>query len=87
MYYAYVLKSKKTGNFYYGSTDDLKRRLAEHNSGKGGAYTRKNMPLELVYYEAFLDYKDAKASERFFKTGYGREVIRGKLSNYLKSLK
>ncbi len=86
MFYSYVLKSKKNETFYYGSTDNLRRRFVEHNKGIGGAYTRKNRPFELIYYEAYLDYKDAKASEKFLKSGYGREVVKGKIKNYLKSL-
>ena len=79
MFYAYVLQSKKNGRLYYGSTDDLKRRLTEHNSGQGGKYTRDNRPFELLYYEAYLFYKLAKDAERFYKTGYGREILKSKL--------
>ena len=79
MYYAYVLKSKKNGRFYYGSTDDLKRRISEHNSGIGGKYTRDNRPFELVYYEAYNSYDLARRAEKFYKSGCGREVIKEKL--------
>ncbi len=79
MFYAYVLKSKKNGSLYYGSTDDLKRRLKEHNSGIGGKYTNDNRPFELVYYEAYETYVLARKAEKFFKSGYGREVLKSKL--------
>ncbi len=79
MFYAYVLKSKKNDSLYYGSTDDLKRRFKEHNSGIGGKYTSDNRPFELIYYEAYATYKLAKKAEKFFKSGYGREVLKGKL--------
>jgi putative endonuclease len=65
---------------YCGSTDNLKRRFAEHNNGTGGKYTRDNRPFELVYYEAYNSYDLAKQSERFYKSGYGREVLKSKLS-------
>lgn len=84
MFYVYVLKSLKNENNYVGYTDDLKQRFEEHNSGKGGVYTSKNRPFMLIYYEAYLDKKDATAAERFYKTGYGREILKGKLKNYLK---
>ena len=87
MFYTYILKSLKTGVRYIGSTDDLKRRLQEHNDGIGGAFTKKHRPFEIVFYEAYIDYADAQKSERFYKTGYGREVLSGKLENYLKSTK
>lgn len=65
---------------YVGSTDNLKRRFTEHNQGKGGKYTSDNRPFEVIYYEAYISYDLAKQSEKFFKTGYGREVLKGKLS-------
>jgi putative endonuclease len=79
MFYAYVLKSKKNSRLYVGSTDNLKRRFTEHNTGIGGKYTRDNRPFEIVYYEAYTSYDLAKQSERFYKTGYGREVLKSKL--------
>jgi len=79
MFYAYVLKSKKNGRLYYGSTDDLKRRFKEHNSGIGGKYSSHNKPFELIYYEAYSTYVLAKKAEKFFKSGYGREVLKDKL--------
>ncbi len=69
---------------YVGSTDDLKRRVSEHNSGIGGLYTKNNRPFKLIYYEAYIEKKDASRAEKFYKTGYGREVLNGKLEDYLK---
>ncbi len=80
MFYAYVIKSVKNGRFYYGSTDNLRRRFTEHNNGTGGKYTSDNRPFELVYYEAYNSYALAKQAERFYKSGYGREVLKSKLS-------
>ena len=78
MFYAYVLKSEKNGRQYIGSTDNLKRRLEEHNSGIGGTYTKNNRPFTLIYYEAYIAYDLARKAERFYKTGKGREVLKGK---------
>ena len=86
MWYFYLLESLKDQSFYKGHTNDLKRRLLlEHNHKRGGRYTKKHAPYKLVYYEAYTEKVDATNSEKFFKTGYGREVLRGKLENYLKS--
>lgn len=85
MFYTYVLKSEKNARLYVGSTDNLKRRFDEHNQGIGGVYTKNNRPFVLVYYEAYLSYKDARLSEKFYKTGYGREILKDKLINYLKN--
>ena len=83
MWYVYVLKSKKSGKLYTGLTGDLKRRFTEHNLQRGGYYTKRNAPFELIFYEAYLDKKDAVNAEKFFKSGYGREVLKeDKLKNY-----
>ena len=83
MWYVHVIKSLKNERLYVGSTNDIKRRLKEHNDGVGGKYTKDNRPFKLVFYEAFLNKKDAMKDELFFKTGYGREVLKTKLKNYL----
>lgn len=85
MFYTYVLKSLKNGRLYTGFTNDLKRRLKEHNDKRGGEYTSKNAPFELIFYEAYLHKKDSMKAEGFFKTGYGREVLKNKLENYFEN--
>ena len=50
MNYTYVLKSQIIDKFYVGQTQDLKRRILEHNHGKNN-YTRGKGPWELIYYE------------------------------------
>jgi len=58
MEYVYVLKSLKDGKFYVGHTDNLERRLSEHNKGKVTS-TKYRCPFELVYYEACRNQNDA----------------------------
>ena len=82
MYYTYILQSLKNNRLYVGSTSDLKRRFKEHNTGIGEEYTKKNRPFRIVFYEAYIRKEDAEKSEKFFKTGCGREVLKDKLSNY-----
>jgi len=66
MNYVYVLKSSADGNFYVGSTKDLRRRFRLHNAGK--IYSTKNrIPLELVYYEAYQSESDARKREHNLK--------------------
>jgi len=79
MFFAYVLKSKKNNRFYYGCTNNLERRLYEHNIGHS-KYTKLNRPFELVYFEEFEALKEARNRELFFKSGKGRDYIREKLS-------
>ena len=66
MFYLYVLKSKKDGNLYIGSTNDLRRRFKEHNDGKVFS-TKFRKPLELIYYEAYKSEKDARKRESNLK--------------------
>ncbi|OHA99934.1 MAG: hypothetical protein A3E94_02115 [Candidatus Zambryskibacteria bacterium RIFCSPHIGHO2_12_FULL_44_12b] len=83
MYYTYVLKNHKNERLYTDSTDNLERRMEEHNSGRGGKYTKDNHPFELIYYEAYISYDLARKSERFYKSGIGREVLKKKFGNNL----
>lgn len=50
--YIYILKCAN-GKFYTGSTNNLERRMFEHQTGKGANYTKEHSPVELVYYEKF----------------------------------
>jgi putative endonuclease len=63
MYYVYVIISED--DVYIGYSNDLKRRMAEHNSGQS-RYT-KGKVWELVYYEAYKSAGDAKMRERKLK--------------------
>ena len=50
MYFAYIMRCAD-GTLYTGYTDDIARREAVHNSGRGAKYTRAHRPVELVYSE------------------------------------
>jgi predicted GIY-YIG superfamily endonuclease len=54
----YLLRCSN-GSYYVGHTDDIARRLEEHNSGKGAEHTRKYRPVRLLYTESFEDEQDA----------------------------
>lgn len=68
--YVYLLQSAHDGERYVGVTTDLRRRLAEHNSGKS-PHTAKFAPWVLVTYVAFSDPSKALAFERYLKSGSG----------------
>lgn len=55
------------GSLYTGYTDDVERRLAVHQSGKGGKYTRSHLPVELVYREELPDKSAALRREAALK--------------------
>lgn len=66
MFYVYVLKSKKDGMLYTGSTNDLKRRIIEHSKGLVDS-TKQRRPFELIYYEAYKSEKDTRNREHNLK--------------------
>ena len=85
MFYVYLLLSEKDGKFYTGSTDDLKRRLAEHEAGYVKSTVRRK-PLKLIYYEAWLNEADARARERYLKSEAGKKYLKNRLGSYLANL-
>ncbi|OGL41610.1 MAG: excinuclease ABC subunit C [Candidatus Schekmanbacteria bacterium GWA2_38_11] len=82
MYYTYVIQSEKDKRFYTGFTNDLQKRLREHNSGKV-ASTKNRVPFLLVYYEACLNEQDATAREKYLKSGMGKRYLKNRLKQYL----
>ena len=64
MFYVYVIESTK-GDLYFGSTNDLKRRLKEHQ--KGISFATKGRDWSLVYYEAYMAESDARRREQRIK--------------------
>lgn len=74
MFYVYILKSNKSGKFYVGCTDDLNRRLKEHNSGKS-RYTRNKGPWSVEYREEFVALKEARKREKQIKSWKKRKAI------------
>lgn len=70
MFYVYVLQSKKDEKLYVGYTNDLRRRIREHDSGLNSS-TKPRRPLELIYYEAYKSREDAEHREEMLKL-FGR---------------
>jgi putative endonuclease len=84
MYYVYVLQSLKDKLFYTGFTDNLERRIQEHNNNRGGS-TRNRGPFKVIYYEWCLNKHDAIAREKYLKSGMGKKFIRNRVKLYLES--
>ena len=70
MYYVYILQSQKHGNLYTGSTNNLKRRLTEHNNGSV-SYTKTGLPWKLKWYCAFEHKTKARMFEKYLKSSSG----------------
>lgn len=75
MFYTYLLYSLKDKKYYIGYTSNLKKRFREHSNGQVFA-TKGRLPIKLVFYEAFLDQKDALRRERYFKTNPGKRTLK-----------
>ena len=72
MYYIYLIRNRKTKEFYIGYTDDLIRRIKEH----------KDKNPELIYYEAYKSKKDAMKRELKLKQrGQGIRRLKERLKN------
>jgi len=81
-YYIYVLYSLKDHKFYIGYTVNLKRRLTQHSQGEVTS-TKNRRPFKLIHYEYFVNKEDAKAREKFFKSGFGRSQMKKMLRRTL----
>ena len=77
MIYVYILQSA-AGQSYIGFTDDLRKRVSEHNSGKC-CHTAKYRPWTLLACVAVLDQETAVALERYLKSGSGMAFWRKRL--------
>ena len=82
MWYTYIIQSKKDGHWYTGITDDLRKRLSLHNSGKVPS-TQNRAPFEIIYYEACKNQNDAVAREKYLKSGMGKRYLKNRLKRFL----
>ncbi len=81
MFYTYILKSKKDGKLYTGSTKNLQLRFEQHNIGEVES-TKYRRPLALIYYEACVKESDARRREKVLKSYRGKMFIRNRLKSY-----
>jgi len=76
----YVLRSETSGKFYVGSTEDLDRRLSEHNRGQTPS-TRGRGPWKLVYQEQFASLLEAHRRELEIKRWKSAKLIKALISS------
>lgn len=84
-FYVYPLFSQKDKELYIGYTESLKDRLGKHFRGEVRA-TRHRRPLTLIHYEALTNKQDAKAREKFLKSGFGRSQMKKALQHRLEEI-
>ncbi|OGM24999.1 hypothetical protein A3D00_03805 [Candidatus Woesebacteria bacterium RIFCSPHIGHO2_02_FULL_38_9] len=75
MYYTYILKSVNYSKTYTGITNNLTRRLNQHNNGYQ-FYTRKYKPWVMIHSEILGNRIEARKREKYFKSCAGRKWIK-----------
>ena len=77
-WYVYVLGGLDHDKWYIGHTKDLKKRILSHNNGNN-FWTRRYKPWKIIYAEFSLNRNDARARERYLKSGMGRRYLKNRL--------
>jgi putative endonuclease len=78
MWYVYILRSKIDKDLYIGTTNNISRRLNEHNSGKVDS-TKSRVPFNLEAYIAVKDQAIAIELEQYLKTGSGKGLLQKRI--------
>ena len=79
MYYVYVLYSLEFDRTYTGITNNIERRLKEHNK-KRNRSTKAYTPWVIIHKEEFLSRVEARTREKYLKSGNGREYLKTLIS-------
>jgi putative endonuclease len=74
-YFVYAIKSQDRNYIYVGMTQDLEGRLKRHNNGNERT-TRPYRPFTLIHNEAFATRAEALKSEKYLKSGVGKEFLK-----------
>lgn len=75
MYYVYVLTSGSRNYIYVGITDNLERRINQHNAGYNKT-TRAYRPFSVLLTENYPSRIEARAREKYLKSGVGKEFLK-----------
>lgn len=67
LYYVYILTNTYRTTFYIGVTNDLNKRVSQHNDKVGSVFTTRYNVTDLIYYEIFEDVNKAIAREKQLK--------------------
>ena len=78
MWYVYILRNLAKKFIYIGSTNNLKRRLAEHNEGRSIS-TKAYRLFSLEAYVAVRTEVKARELEKYFKTGSGKAILKKRI--------
>jgi putative endonuclease len=75
MYFVYAIRSLVDGRIYVGMTNDVAKRLSEHNAGKTKS-TKGYTPWQLIYTESLPLHTQARVREKYLKSGVGKEFLK-----------
>ena len=75
MWYTYAIKSEKRNYIYVGLTNNIDRRIKEHNKGYNKT-TKPYSPFILIYEREFQTRLEARKHEKYLKTGSGRKYLK-----------
>ncbi|MBI5858120.1 MAG: GIY-YIG nuclease family protein [Sphingobacteriales bacterium] len=81
LYYAYIIESESTRNWYYGSSQDPYLRLSQHNANTNIS-TKRRGPWKLIFVRAFVDKKEALAFEKQLKKWRNKNFIQSQFKEY-----
>jgi putative endonuclease len=76
-YFVYVIKSEE-GYYYTGMTENVERRLSEHNTKTKPFWTKRGTNWEVIYLEEFEGREEAMKRERWMKSGHGKKLLKEK---------
>ena len=77
MIYVYVLRSLVDERLYVGITQDIAKRVKEHNSGRTKS-TKGYRPWVKIHEESYSDRITARQREKYLKSGYGKQWLKNK---------
>ncbi len=75
MYYLYILLNEAKTRTYTGVSDDINKRLKEHNDGRVTS-SRPHRPYKIIHTESFATSIEARQKEKFYKSTTGRRRLR-----------
>ena len=80
MYFVYAISSKTNKYIYVGLTNNIERRIKQHNLGRERT-TKTHIPFELILKEEYVTREKARTREKILKSGYGKEWLKKLKSN------
>ena len=83
MYFVYMLYSVSSRKTYIGYTNDINRRVQEHNITESSGFTLRYRPWTLIQTEQYVTKSEAMVREKFLKTGRGREEVQLYVESFL----